>query len=35
MAGGASKVIAAASEAGKFEFWPKEGAKEWLAFLAG
>ncbi|HEU5175816.1 MAG TPA: sodium:solute symporter family protein [Burkholderiales bacterium] len=34
MAGGASKVIAAASEAGKFEFWPKEGAKEWLAFLA-
>jgi solute:Na+ symporter, SSS family len=34
MAGGAGKVIAAASEAGKFEFWPKEGAKEWLAFLA-
>jgi SSS family solute:Na+ symporter len=34
MAGGASKVLAAASEAGKFEFWPKEGAKEWLAFLA-
>ena len=34
MAGGASKVIAAASEAGKFEFWPKGGTKEWLAFLA-
>jgi len=33
MAGGAGKVIAAASEAGKFEFWPKGGAKEWLAFL--
>ena len=34
MAGGAGKVIAAASEAGKFEFLPKGGAKEWLAFLA-
>jgi len=34
MAGGAGKVIAAASEAGKFEFWPKGGSKEWLAFLA-
>src|SRR5436190_8433860 len=34
MAGGASKVIAAASEAGKFDFFPKGGAKEWLAFLA-
>jgi SSS family transporter len=34
MAGGASKVIAAAAEAGKFEFWPKGGSKEWLAFLA-
>jgi Na+/proline symporter len=34
MAGGAGKVIAAASEAGKFEFWPKGGAREWLAFLA-
>src|SRR5918994_2861014 len=33
MAGGPAKVIAAASEAGKFEFWPKAGAKEWLAFL--
>jgi solute:Na+ symporter, SSS family len=34
MAGGAGKVIAAAAEAGKFEFWPKAGAKEWLAFIA-
>jgi SSS family transporter len=34
MAGGPAKVFAAASEAGKFEFWPKAGAKEWLAFLA-
>jgi SSS family transporter len=34
MAGGPGKVIAAASEAGKFEFWPKGGSKEWLAFLA-
>src|SRR4029079_11676584 len=34
MAGGAGKVIAAASEAGKFDFFPKGGAKEWLAFLA-
>jgi SSS family solute:Na+ symporter len=34
MAGGASKVIAAASEAGKFEFFPKAGMKEWLAFVA-
>jgi solute:Na+ symporter, SSS family len=33
MAGGAGKVIAAASEAGKFEFWPKGGTKEWLAFV--
>jgi len=22
----------AAAEAGKFDFWPKGGAKEWLAF---
>ena len=34
MAGGPGKVIAAAAEAGKFEFFPKAGAKEWLAFLA-
>jgi len=32
MAGGPGKVIAAAAEAGRFEFWPKGGAKEWLAF---
>jgi Na+/proline symporter len=34
MAGGAGKVIAAASEAGRFEFFPKGGTKEWLAFAA-
>jgi SSS family solute:Na+ symporter len=34
LAGGSGKVIAAAMEAGKFEFWPKGGSKEWLAFLA-
>ncbi len=34
MAGGAGKVIAAASEAGKFQFWPTGGSKEWLAFIA-
>jgi SSS family transporter len=34
MAGGAGKVIAAASEAGRFDLWPKGGAKEWLAFTA-
>jgi solute:Na+ symporter, SSS family len=34
MAGGPAKVIAAASEAGKFEFFPKAGLKEWLFFLA-
>ncbi len=34
MAGGPQKVIAAAAEAGKFEFWPKGDAKQWLAFLA-
>src|SRR6185295_14354359 len=33
MAGGAGKVIAAAAEGGKFEFWPKGGTKEWLAFV--
>jgi SSS family solute:Na+ symporter len=32
MAGGPGKVIAAASEAGRFEFFPKGGTKEWLAF---
>ena len=34
MAGGPQKVVAAAYEAGKFDFWPKGGAKEWLAFAA-
>ena len=33
MAGGAGKVIGSVAEAGKFEFWPKGGAKEWLAFV--
>jgi solute:Na+ symporter, SSS family len=33
MAGGAGKVIAGAAEAGKFEFWPKGGSKEWLYFF--
>ncbi len=32
MAGGPGRVIAAAAEAGRFEFWPKGGAREWLAF---
>jgi solute:Na+ symporter, SSS family len=31
-AGGPARIIAAASEAGRFEFWPKGGAREWLAF---
>jgi SSS family transporter len=34
MAGGTGKVIAAAVEAGRFEFWPKGGTKEWLWFAA-
>src|SRR3954447_18165432 len=33
LAGGTAKVIAAAHEAGKLEFWPKGGTKEWLAFV--
>ena len=32
MAGGAGKILAAASETGKFEFWPRGGTKEWFAF---
>src|SRR5712671_3292271 len=32
MAGGPGKIIAAAAESGKFEFWPRGGVKEWLAF---
>jgi Na+/proline symporter len=34
MAGGPAKVISAAVDAGKFDFWPKGGAKEWLWFAA-
>ena len=34
MAGGTGKVIAAAAEAGKFEFFPKASLKDWLWFLA-
>ncbi|MDH4094080.1 MAG: sodium:solute symporter family protein [Betaproteobacteria bacterium] len=34
MAGGTGKVIAAAVDAGRFEFWPKGGVKEWLWFVA-
>src|SRR3979409_2393868 len=33
MAGGPEKIIASAAETGKFEFWPRGGAKEWLALL--
>src|SRR5262249_54217234 len=34
MAGGARHVIETAAQAGKFEFWPAGGTKEWLAFAA-
>jgi SSS family transporter len=34
MAGGTGKVLVAAVEAGRLEFWPKGGGKEWLAFAA-
>ena len=33
MAGGAGKVVAAAAAAGKFEFWPRGGSREWLYFF--
>ncbi len=33
MAGGPAAVVAAAAEAGKFDFWPKGDAKEWIAFV--
>ena len=33
LAGGPGKVIAAAADAGKFEFWPKGDSKEWLYFF--
>ena len=34
MAGGFDKVVSHASDAGKFQFWPTGGAKEWWAFVA-
>jgi len=34
MAGGTGKVITAAIDAGKLDFWPKGGSAEWLAFAA-
>ncbi len=34
MAGGAGKVISAASEAGKFDFFPEPDLRKWLAFIA-
>ena len=33
MAGGAGKIVAAAAEAGKFDFWPRGGSREWLYFF--
>ncbi|MFL6570532.1 MAG: sodium:solute symporter family protein, partial [Burkholderiales bacterium] len=32
MAGGPARLIASAAQAGKFEFWPSGGTKEWFAF---
>ena len=32
MAGGPGKVIAAALEGGRLDFWPRGGSKEWFAF---
>jgi SSS family transporter len=32
--GGVGRVVAHAAEAGKFQFWPTGGSKEWLAFVA-
>ena len=34
MAGGFGKVLQHASDAGKFQFWPTGGSKEWWAFVA-
>jgi solute:Na+ symporter, SSS family len=34
MAGGFGKVVQHASDAGKFQFWPTGGSKEWWAFVA-
>jgi solute:Na+ symporter, SSS family len=33
-AGGVGTVVAAAYDAGRFEFWPKAGVKDWLWFIA-
>lgn len=32
MAGGSGRIVAAASDGGRFAFWPRGDAKEWLAF---
>jgi Na+/proline symporter len=32
-AGGPARILGAAAEAGRFEFWPKGGTREWLAFV--
>lgn len=34
MAGGPARVIAAAADAGKFDFFPKTNIRDWFAFLA-
>ena len=34
MAGGLGPVVQHASDAGKFQFWPTGGSKEWWAFVA-
>jgi Na+/proline symporter len=34
MAGGFGKVVSHASDAGKFQFWPTGGSKEWWLFVA-
>ncbi len=31
-AGGPAKLVAAAADAGKLQFWPRGGSKEWFAF---
>ena len=34
MAGGVGTVVSHAADAGKFQFWPTGGSKEWWAFVA-
>jgi SSS family transporter len=34
MAGGFAKVVSHAADAGKFQFWPTGGSKEWWLFVA-